>query len=99
MSTKLNAYLFLIYIKMIKEICDRYNIKNYTINSDGSIDVDGDVSLSNYDLDKMPLKFNKVKGHFVISLLGIETLEGCPEYVGGDFIISLNMIRCSVTER
>jgi len=78
---------------MIKEICERYNITNYTINSDDSIDVDGDVSLSNYALDKMPLKFNKVKGHFVISLLGMETLEGCPEYVGGDFIISLNMIK------
>lgn len=78
---------------MIKEICDRYNITNYTINSDDSIDVDGDVSLSNYVLDKMPLKFNKVTGHFIIAFLGVKTLEGCPEHVGGDFLISLNNIK------
>ena len=39
------------YIKLyesynsIEEICQKYNIKNYTINSDGSIDVNGDVDL------------------------------------------------------
>ena len=76
----------------IEEICQKYQISNYTINDDGSIDVDGNVSLSNYVLDKMPLKFNKVVGHFVIAFLGIKTLEGCPEYVGGDFIINLNNI-------
>jgi hypothetical protein len=29
----------------IKEICRKYKIKNYTINPDGSIDVDGGVDL------------------------------------------------------
>ena len=27
----------------IDEICKKYGIENYTINDDGSIDVDGDV--------------------------------------------------------
>ena len=31
---------------MIEEICEKYNIRNYTINEDGSIDVDGYVNLS-----------------------------------------------------
>lgn len=30
----------------IHNICKKLKIKNYTINSDGSIDVDGDVILS-----------------------------------------------------
>ena len=31
----------------IDSICRKYNIRNYIINSDGSIDVDGDVNLYN----------------------------------------------------
>ena len=29
--------------KEIKNICKKYKITNYTINADGTIDVDGDV--------------------------------------------------------
>ena len=47
---------------MISLICKRYRIKNYTVNSDGSIDVDGNVYLDNRKLTKLPLKFNKVNG-------------------------------------
>lgn len=58
--------------KSIEDICKKYNIKNYTINSDGSIDVDGNVSLippltyhfTFKKLESMPLKFGKVSGHF-----------------------------------
>ena len=34
-------------METIHDICKRYNIKNYTINPDGSIDVNGDVDLYN----------------------------------------------------
>ena len=34
----------------IEEICKKYRIKNYTINDDGSIDVDGYVYLHGYGL-------------------------------------------------
>ena len=30
----------------IHQICQQYNIENYTINPDGSIDVEGNVDLS-----------------------------------------------------
>lgn len=30
----------------IDKLCKKYNIKNYNINEDGSIDVDGNVDLS-----------------------------------------------------
>jgi len=51
--------------KEIHEICKKYGIKNYTINDDGSIDVDGNVNLSYRKLTKLPLKFNNVSGNFL----------------------------------
>jgi len=40
----------------IKEICKKYRIKNYTINTDGTIDVNNTVDLHNINLVKLPLK-------------------------------------------
>ena len=39
--------------KDIESICKKYNITDYTINSDGSIDVDRDVYLSDQNLKKL----------------------------------------------
>jgi len=50
--------------KEIHEICREYLIKNYTINTDGSIDVDGDFVLYRDGLTKLPIKFNHVSGYF-----------------------------------
>ena len=62
----------------IDEICKKYWIENYTINSDGSIDVNKNVNLLNINLKKLPLKFNKVNGWFDCSLNNITSLEGSP---------------------
>jgi hypothetical protein len=48
----------------IESICKKYGIENWTINSDGSIDVDGNVNLSEKGLDKIPLKFRNVTSNF-----------------------------------
>ena len=69
----------------IHEICKEYGITDYTINDDGSIDVDGDVILSKNRLTKLPLKFNNVSGDFDCSHNGLTTLEGSPKSVGGHF--------------
>ena len=76
--------------KEIHTICEKYDIKNYTINPDGSIDVDGGIDLSGKDLIKIPLKFNKVNGLFSCSNNLLTSLEGCPKEVGGDFFCSRN---------
>ena len=52
---------------MIKEICEKYWIENYTINLDGSIDVYDSVDLSHYEITELPLKFNIVTGDFICS--------------------------------
>ena len=76
----------------IHRICKEYDIKNYTINPDGSIDVDGDVELGVYKLDKIPLKFNNVSGYFNISYNNITSLEGCPKYIGETFYCNSNKL-------
>ena len=69
----------------IDSICKKYGIENYTINTDGSVDVDGDVSLSSRELTKLPLKFGRVSGNFKCRHNQLTTLEGSPESVGGTF--------------
>ena len=81
----------------IDEICRKYNIKNYTINSDGSIYANaGGVGsllyfcLSEKKLTKLPLKFNKVLGIFDCSWNELTTLKGSP--------IELNAFDCHENE-
>jgi hypothetical protein len=69
----------------IESICERYNITNYTINEDGSIDVDGDVKIYGKRLTKLPLKFRRVTGWFICYNNKLTSLEGCPKEVGGYF--------------
>jgi len=76
----------------IKRKCDKYGIKNYTINSDGSIDVDGDVDLSDMRLTKLPIKFNHVSGDFYCDHNRLTTLEGSPKSVGGSFWCHSNQL-------
>ena len=80
----------------IHSICDEYGIMNYTINPDGSIDVDGNIILS-YDfergeLSKIPLKFAKVIGDFECDRNQLTTLKGSPRSVVGNFDCSGNQL-------
>ena len=76
----------------IQDICKQYKIENYTINDDESIDVDGNVNLSFYELTELPLRFNKVTGDFYCSHNKLTTLKGSPRWIGGFFNIIYNLI-------
>jgi hypothetical protein len=76
----------------IDKICERYGIKNYTINPDGTVDVDGGVHLSGEGLKKLPLKFGKVSVSFYCDRNQLTTLEGAPKEVGGRFDCSYNQL-------
>jgi len=76
----------------IDNICIYYNIKNYTINSDGIVDVDGDVNIYNKKLTKLPLKFGNVTGNFYCNYNELISLEGCPKLVGGVFDCANNIL-------
>ena len=76
----------------IKEICKQYNITNYTINDDGSIDVNGYVYLFGNELTELPLTFNKVIGWFDCDHNELTNLKGSPRWVGGNFYCSYNRL-------
>jgi hypothetical protein len=69
----------------IDTICKKYNIVNYTINSDNSVDVDGDVDLWSKKLESIPLNFNIVNGNFDCGNNYLTSLKGCPVRVGDWF--------------
>ena len=75
----------------IHDTCKKYRIENYTINSDLSIDVDGNVNLYNKDLRKLPLNFRNVS-NFYCSNNNLTILEGAPTKVGGDFYCEYNKL-------
>lgn len=77
----------------IHEICKKYRIKNYTINDDGSIDVNDDVDLFGIDLTELPLRFNRVNGNFICGLSKLTTLKGSPVWVGGYFSCANNFLK------
>ncbi len=71
--------------KNIEDICLHYGIENYTINPDGSIDVNGDVNFTSKVLSFLPLNFRRVDGSFFCGNNILESLDGAPEWVSGDF--------------
>jgi len=76
----------------IVSICRNYHIKRFFINSDRSINVSGDVDLSRFKIDKLPLKFDYVSGGFHCNVNNLETLEGSPWKLGGDFNCQSNKL-------
>ena len=85
----------------IESICNKYNIRNWKVNSDGLVDVEGDVIFPSHKsniskalngLEKLPLKFGNVSGNFDCHNQKLTTLEGSPSYVGGNFNCNDNKI-------
>jgi hypothetical protein len=72
------------------QVCEKYEIENYTINDDLSIDVDDNVHLGFKMLEYLPLKFNYVSGGFGCYENKLISLEGCPKTVNGDFYCFTN---------
>ena len=96
-------YLNLYNTFHIKLLCRRHGIENYTINSDGTLDVMGNVDLASREalysdkffesgLKKLPLKFNYVSGNFDCHVNKLTSLEGSPKEVGGNFNCCYNQL-------
>ena len=72
----------------IEAWCEVMNIKNYTINDKGEIDVDGDawLDMDNKGFKELPYKFGKVNGHFSLSHnKNLISLKNCPDEVYSSF--------------
>jgi hypothetical protein len=79
--------------------CTNHRIKNYTINKDGMIDVNGNVTIQirvpAEDESEMvlPVQFGHVRGDFDASWTELTSLVGMPFLVCG----SINLIFCPIT--
>ena len=72
--------------------CGRYHIKDYIIKDDETVDVNNNVILNNFGIDKLPFKFNIVGGNFNCSYNRLKSLKGCPKEVGGSFYCNNNKL-------
>ncbi len=67
--------------------------ENIILNEDGSYDINESVFLNGDGITSFDgIRFNKVKGNFIIARNRLTSLEGCPQYVGGTFSCSKNRL-------
>lgn len=74
---------------------NHFSVKDNTwsIDSQGVVSVKGNVeAIGEMPNRKLPIKFGKVTGNFILQAVGCLDLEGCPTEVGGDFSCSMNVI-------
>ena len=78
----------------IAEWLTEHDIKNYTINDDFSIDVNGNVNLELKDLTELPdhIQFGVVRGNFVCTDNNLASLRGVPRVVGQGFYCDINKL-------
>jgi len=81
-------------IDMIKAWLEKYEIGNYTINDDLTIDTTGNLNLAYSGIEKFPeyIKFRTINGDFSVKGNGMTSLRGCPEYVRDNFNCSNNKL-------
>lgn len=76
--------------KDISKWLDKHEVKNYTINDDLTVDVLGNVDISENNLKKIPVQFGKVSGNFNCFGNQLTSLKGCPKEIGEYFNCSFN---------
>jgi len=84
----------MIDIEKLIDILQCYNIScgDVDVLDDDSIDVNSSVSLYNYSLSELPLKFNMIYGDFNCSNNKLTTLDKFPKYIQGNLNCSFNSI-------
>lgn len=79
-------------IDLINTWLKNHGVKNYTIHDDLTVDVNGDVDLSNQSLTAIPIQFGEVKGYFSCSENELTNLKGSPHTVE-DFFCASNQLK------
>jgi hypothetical protein len=67
----------------IEEWLRRNNVKRFTIQQNGIIDVDANVNLESYQETTLPYQFGKVTGHFYCYGSYLASFENFPSHIGG----------------
>lgn len=68
----------------IKLKCEKLGLKNYKINKNLTVDVEGNVTISN--IDRLPFNFGEVNGGFYCNNIG--SLVGLPKIINGNLAIN-----------
>ena len=61
-------------------------------NEDGSVDVEGNLSIFNYPYSELPFQFNYVSRSFLCTQNRLTTLKGAPRIVGQKFDCANNLL-------
>jgi len=79
---------------LITKWLEGYNIKNYYINSDTTIDITGNLDLESVYLTEFPeyIQFNKVSGSVWLIYNELSSLRGCPQKIKGSFQCNHNKL-------
>lgn len=78
--------------ELIELFCEEFNIKNYYINDDYSINVYQNVVLDNFIGDELPIKFNKVIGYFSCNKSNIKSFKNFPNFIEYNIYFQGNII-------
>lgn len=82
----------------VVEVANSNPASQITINPDLTVDCSGNISfIENSQITHFPIKFGKVSGTFkIINIPMLESLQGCPNTVGGGFIVQRTSIKSFV---
>lgn len=69
----------------IHDWLDGIGIKKYVINDNLTVDVNGGVNLTKYQMTEIPIQFGIVTGDFFCNDNQLTSLKGCPHEVQGWF--------------
>jgi hypothetical protein len=81
--------------RLIEMWLQTWNIKNYTINKDLTIDVNDTVIMEYQQIEKLPyyIQFGIIKGNFFCNYRGLITFKGMPHTIKGIFGCAGNKIK------
>lgn len=79
---------FLTTKEEITDWLNQYDVQNFSINQDLTVDVDDTVDLRHLEglNNEIPIQFGVVSGSFWCQESNLTTLSGSPREVGGNFI-------------
>jgi hypothetical protein len=76
-----------IEIMSTEDILNKVVDGTYTIQSDGTVDVNGDVNMYNMKLTEIPVKFGKLTGNFHCDNNQLTNLDGAPKSIEGGVLL------------
>ena len=69
----------------IREWLDKFGVKNYSVNGDMTVSVDGPLDLADKGLEEIPVKFSEVSGSVDVTSNRLKRIDWAPAKVNKDF--------------